>query len=82
MFLCVQELVFLEPSVDNGNACSDLYEELCEHFQLIFLLQLMSPKYSVGLHTEGVRSLHTTLNSVICWMALGTVKPALDSGTQ
>jgi hypothetical protein len=82
MFLCVQELALLEPNVDNGNACPNLYEELCEHFQLIFLLQLISPEYSVGLHTEGARSRYTTLNSVTRWMTLGTTKPALDSGTQ
>jgi hypothetical protein len=30
MFLCVQELAFLEATVNKDNACSDLCEEYCE----------------------------------------------------
>jgi hypothetical protein len=35
--ICVQELVFLEPSVTKCNACSDIREEYCERYQLISL---------------------------------------------
>jgi hypothetical protein len=52
-FLCVQELAFLEPSVERGKICKNRCEEYCEHFQLIFLLTLtyMYPAYSFVVYT-------------------------------
>jgi hypothetical protein len=58
MFLCVLELAFVEPGVDKGNACSNLCEEYCEHFQLIFILLLISPEYSFFGHFSQHRA-HT-----------------------
>jgi hypothetical protein len=41
VFLCVQDLAFLEQSVD---------KQYCKRFQLIFLLSLISPEYSFVGH--------------------------------
>jgi hypothetical protein len=50
--LC-QELALFGKCVDNGNVCSNLCEEHCQHFQLIFLLLLISPEYSfIGHFTQ------------------------------
>jgi hypothetical protein len=48
--ICVQELALSEPSVHIGNSCSHLCEGYGEHFQLIFLLPVISPGYYSAGH--------------------------------
>jgi hypothetical protein len=50
MFHYVQELAFLESSFDKGSTCSNLCEEYCEWFQLIFLLPHIYPEYPFISH--------------------------------
>jgi hypothetical protein len=57
VFLCVQKLAFLAPSVDKS------LEEYCERFQLIFLLPLISSEY-VG-HFAQHSALDVTLSTDI-----------------
>jgi hypothetical protein len=54
VFLYAHELAFLEPNVHKINACSNLCEEYCEHFQLVFLipLLLLNTPSSVTLHNN------------------------------
>jgi hypothetical protein len=47
---CLRELRILEPSVDKGIACSNLFEEYCECVRLILLLPLLFPEYSFTSH--------------------------------
>jgi hypothetical protein len=38
-------MAFFKTSADKGNACSNLCEEQCKHFKLIFLLLLIFPEH-------------------------------------
>jgi hypothetical protein len=45
MFLCIQGLTFLEPTVDKDNTCANLSEGHCGRLELILLLLLISSEY-------------------------------------
>jgi hypothetical protein len=78
MFLLyVQELAFLEPSVDKGNTCSNLCEEHHELFQLIFLLLLISPEYSFLSHFTQ----HCTNCTCFCHLSKLMVQIIIDIHT-